>query len=421
MFDKDKNADTGINPFVTSLSVVNFIFAFTMILFNFTIIPLLKSVGIPILYGGLGLSVGQALIFFVVIPQGRLIDRGKSYFLMISGSVLYAIILILISLDVMGKQYIFYAAIAALISLIIIAQNMYKASLSSFVGKAVKSALIGKNYSRIIMMETAGGTASFFIILFGLSFVRIQDIYFYSGLALFLFVVASFTFLFREHRNELVTEESKVKRPSFMESVRGLAYKKRFLSPIYLTKIFMSIGTLAYSYFYIALGEAIGISERYSLLFLGASYAIAVLFGKYSEKFVDRHKGIGKGYIVLMTLIDLVTYAIMLFALINRNEMVYLLSVFLGVPGPLVVAGALSYELKVVGKENRGMFGAIQRTLVAIPAIVLSAPLTALFSYNFIIMWTIIVFTAIVAFIASTFIPSKEYLVRKFGTEEISG
>lgn len=420
MLEIDRNADAGINPFVTSLSVVNFMFAFTMNLFSFTIFSLLQSVGIPIIYGGLGISVGQALIFLVVIPQGRLIDRGKSYFLMIAGSILYAVALILIFFDVLAKQLIFYYLVAALVSLIIIAQNMYKASLSSFVGKAVKSTLIGKNYSRIIMMETAGGTASFFIILFGINFVRIQDIYLYSGISLFLFVIATFTFLFREHRQDLVTEESKVRRPTLIESMKALAYKRRFLTPIFLTKIFMSIGTLAYSYFFIVLGEKIGIPERFSLIFLGVSYAIAVPFGLYSERFVDKHRGMGKGYIVLMAFTDLVIYVLMLIALIYGNKTVFLLSALIGAPGPLVVSGALSYELKVVGKESRGMFGALQRTLVAIPAIVVAVPLTILFKYNFTFMWLIIVVTAFIALISSILIPSKEYLVEKFGIEGIS-
>lgn len=408
-----------INPFVSNLSMINFLFAFSMNIFNYTILYLLSVINVPIVYGGIGISIGQALIIFVVVPQGRLIDKGKSYFLMIAGSSIYAITFMVLFLESFYSSVLIFYLTSAIIAVMIISQNMYKSSLSSFIGKAIKSSLMGKNYSRILWMETAGGTVAFFLLAITVKVFDIDYVYFFSGFFLLLVVISSFFFLFKEERTHLITEESKVKRPTFMESIRSLSDKRRFLIPIFMTKIFMSIGIFGYSYFYIILGEQIGINGQETLLFLGLSFAVGVLWGIYSERFVDRHPGRGKSYIIIMAFIDLLTYILILYAVMTGNILLFLFSSFIGSPGPLVVAGALSYELKVVGKENRGMFGGIQRTLVAIPAILMGAPLTYLFHVNYLWMWLVIVFSSLISFISSLLIPSREYLKKKHNLEEL--
>jgi len=112
----DKNR---INPFVSSLSVVNFFFSFSMNLFNYTIFYLLILSGIPIIYGGIGTTIGQIAILVITIPQGRFIDKGFSYFMMIVGGIIYSIALILIFFDTLLHAIIFFYIIALLVAIVL--------------------------------------------------------------------------------------------------------------------------------------------------------------------------------------------------------------------------------------------------------------------------------------------------------------
>lgn len=399
----DKNR---INPFVSSLSVVNFFFSFSMNLFNYTIFYLLILSGIPIIYGGIGTTIGQIAILIITIPQGRFIDKGFSYFLMIVGGIIYSTALILIFFDTLLHAIIFFYIIALLVAIVLTSQNTFKSSLSSFVGKSIKSSVLGSHYSRIILMETAGGTAALFIVAFILYSVGISHLYLISGAVLVAAVISSFTFLFRKERENLVTEESMVKRPKFLGSLRALKDRKNFLIPVISTKVFMSVGIYAFSYYYIILGLKIGISSFLSLIFLALSYAVGILWGYFSGKFLDRHQEWGKVYIVLMSLFDFVMYLLMFYALFAKIPDLYLGSALIGSIGPFVVPGAMSYELKVVGRENRGMYGSIQRIMVSICFISIGVPLAFLVSYNYIYMWLVVVIAALLSLISATFIPS---------------
>ncbi len=396
-----------INPFVSSLSVVNFFFSFSMNLFNYTIFYLLILSGIPIIYGGIGTTIGQVAILVITLPQGRFIDRGFSYFLMIAGGIIYSTALILIFFDTLLHAIIFFYVIALLVAVILISQNTFKSALSSFVGKSIKSSVLGSHYSRIIVMETAGGTAALFIVAFILNSIGISHLYLISGAVLVATVISSFTFLFRKERENLVTEESLVKRPTFLESVKALKDRKRFLVPVISTKVFMSVGIYAFSYYYIILALKIGVSSFLSILFLALSYAVGILWGYFSGKFIDRHQEWGKLYIILMSLFDFVMYLLMFYALYAGIPDLYLGSALIGSIGPFVVPGALSYELKVVGKENRGMYGSIQRIMVAICFISIGIPLAYLVSYNYLYMWSVVVIASLMSLISAILIPSR--------------
>jgi hypothetical protein len=97
----------------------------------------------------------------------------------------------------------------------------------------------------------------------------------------------------------------------------------------------------------------------------------------------------------------------MFYALYSRIPDLYLGSALIGSIGPFVVPGALSYELKVVGKENRGMYGSIQRILVAVCFISIGIPLAYLVTYNYMYMWAVVVIAAFLSLISATLIPSR--------------
>lgn len=420
MTDLEGNGSNRVDSFITGLSSVNFVFAFAMNLFNFTILYLLSESGIPVIYGGLGISAGQAILLFAVLPMGRLIDRGRSYILMATGAVLYATVLILIFFTSYAGIAVLGAVLAALVAAVLVFQNMFKSSLSSFVAKAVKANIMGRSYSRIIWMETAGGTLSFFLVYFASSYVSIRLVYLLIGVILLAVSVSSFTFLTRENRKALKLDESRVVRPSFAESIRALMKRGRFTTSLLSVKVLMSVGVLGFSYFYLIIGKGLGVSAYLSLLILGAANAIGIAWGVISERFVSNHPNWGKSYIIIMALLDVVSYILILASLHNGNVYLFLAAPIIGSPGPFLIPGALAYEVKVVGKENRGLFSGIQRTLTGIPAIALGAPLTYLFTVNPFYMWSIIVASSLATLAFSLAIPSRKYLEEEYGVPESS-
>ena len=403
-----------ISPFVSSLSVLSFLFALTMNVFGYTIFYFLETNHIPIIYGGIGTTVGQIVLLFIVIPQGRLIDKGKSYTLMIAGALIYSVSIILFFVDTNFVLPMAALLATSLIAIVLVTQNTFKSSLSAFIGKAVKSNVIGKHYSRIVMMETAGGTVAMFAVAATILFSDIGMIYLIPGIILFTATILSLFFLFPEQRKHIRNEENKTHRPGFIESVRTFRDRKRFIAPLLFTKIFMSIGVYGVSYFFIISGQRIGIEPIYSILLLGVGFAASVPFGIYSERFVDRKPDIGKSYVVAISFLDVFLYLFLVIAFFMHIPYLFYLSMGFSIPGPLLVAGAMSYELKIIGKEHRGMFAAIQRTLVGITFIILGIPFAFLFSVDFTLIWIFVLAGSVGSLVSAILLPSRDFIENNY-------
>ncbi len=396
---------TGINPFVSTLSVMNFFFAFTMNIFGYTVFYLLQSEKIPIVYGGLGTTIGQIALLFILLPQGRAIDRGASYKLMVIGSGIYSIGMILLSLRFFPAITQIYILSSIIIAVILVTQNTYKSSLTSFIGKASKQSVLGTHYSRIIMMEAVGGTVAMFAVAAIKEYSHLYIIYLLAGVALLLVTFLTFFVVYPEARKIMRADENKTLRPTFSESVKALRNKKHFVVPVLLVKIFMSVGVYGVSYFFILSGEKIGVKPVFSIILLGIGFAIALPSGIYSGKYVDRHPSIGKGYIVLLALFDVFFYVAIAAALFLHNTYIFYGSIVFNAFGPLFVSGALAYEVKVIGKENRGMFAAIQRTLVGLVFILLGIPFAYLYSFDYRVIWVVVLVSSIISTVSALMIP----------------
>lgn len=381
-----------------------------MNVFGYTIFYLLEKSSISIIYGGIGTTIGQVILLFILIPQGRLIDKGKAYSLMILGASIYGIMVIFLYLDSLGVIAYFSVLMAVAIGIILVSQNTFKSSLSSFVGKAVRLSIVGQHYTRIIMMEMLGGTAAMFTVAAAVVFSTFRIIYLIAGVLLLIATASAFFLLFPENRKMVREEERKTKRPGFMESVRALSSKKRFVAPILLTKIFMAVGIYVVSYFFIISGQRIDILPLYSIIALGIGFGISVPFGFYGEKYVDAHPGMGKAYTIILALLDLGMYGFLASAFYLSQPVLFYLSLGFSAPGPVFVAGAMTYELKIIGKENRGMFAAIQRTIVGITFIVIGVPFAYLFTIDFRLIWYVLLILSIGTVISALFIPSGKYV-----------
>ena len=403
-----------IGSFISSLSVLNFLFAMTMNVFGYTIFLLLEKSKISLVYGGIGTSIGQVVLLLILLPQGRLIDKGKSYALMIIGAVIYSICVILIFFDSFNL-FIFPGIIMSLlIGSVLVSQNTFKSSLSSFVGKAVRLSIIGKHYSRIVLMEMLGGAIAMFTVVGAIAFSTFRIIYLIVGVSLFFATLIAFFLLFPENRKMIREQERKTKRPGFLESVKALGSRRRFVAPILLTKIFMAIGVYVVSYFFIISGQEIGVFPIYSILALGVGFAISVPFGLYGERYVDRHPYRGKSYVIILAVLDLGMYAFLALSFYFSQPYLFYLSLGFSAPGPLYVAGGMSYELKVIGKENRGMFAAIQRTLVGLTFIVIGVPFALLFSIDYKLIWLILLIVSVGTVVSSLLIPSREFIEKNY-------
>lgn len=410
----NKEITERIDPFISSLSVLNFLFALTMSVFGYTIFYLLEKSNIPIIYGGLGTSIGQIVLLVILIPQGRLIDKGKSYFLMIAGAGIYSVSMILIFFNSLTVLTFTSLLMSFLIGIVLVTQNTFKSSLTSFIGKAVRLSIIGKHYSRIILMEMLGGGVAMFTVVAAIYFSTFRIIYIITGSVLLVSTVATFFVLFPENRKMTRDAENRTRRPGFIESLTVLRSRMRFIAPILLTKIFMATGVYVVSYFYIISGQHIGIEPVYALLALGIGFATTVPFALYGEKYVDRHPRMGKAYVVILALLDLGMYVFLAIAFYFTVPVLFYLSMAFSAPGPLFVAGGMSYELKIIGKENRGMFAAIQRTLVGITFIVIGVPFALLFSIDYRLIWLILLVLSVGTVLSSLLIPSREYVEKNY-------
>lgn len=411
--NRNKNPEK-IGSFISSLSILNFLFALTMNVFGYTVFYLLEKSNISIIYGGIGTSIGQVVLLIILLPQGRLIDKGKSYSLMIIGSSIYAIAVILLFFDSMTVFAYAGILMSLLIGTVLVSQNTFKASLSSFVGKAVRLSIIGKHYSRIVLMEMIGGAVAMFTVIAAIIFSTFRIIYLFSGSVLLVSTIAAFFLLFSDNRKMVREEERKTRRPGFMESVRALSSKKRFVAPILLTKIFMAIGVYAVSYFFIISGQNIGVDPLYAIFALGVGFSLSIPFGLYGEKFVDSHPSLGKSYVVALALLDLGMYVFLALAFYLSEPVLFYLSLGFSAPGPIFVAGGMSYELKIIGKEYRGMFAAIQRTLVGITFLIVGVPFAILFTTDYKLIWLVLLVLSVGTLLSSLMIPSRSYVEENY-------
>lgn len=396
----------GVDPFTRNLSVLNLIFSFSLSLFSFTIFLYLESEDIPIILGGIGLSIGQLVSILIIIPQGRTIDKGYSFDLMVIGSVLYGIFLLLLYIAV-SEHYIFLLVIPLIVGGFSVLESTFRSSLNSFVAKAVRQKVIGSNYARILTMETIGSAASFGIMAFGAYESIIGLIFLGSGLILVAFSILVFTLLSYESRKMSLEEESKTKRPSLRESFSHLRSLKKFLSRLISSKVLMSVGTIGFTFFYVPTGLILGIPPSITFLFLLATYVVAALLGRYGEKIIDSYTKSGKVFIVLAMLTDVVTYGLVLISLRFDSRYLFLISALTSSPGTILISGAMVFEVKIIGRENRGMFGAVQRLIVGIIAVFMSSLLTLIFSVNYFWMWATILITSSASLLMALTIPTN--------------
>ena len=396
----------GVDPFTRNLSVLNLIFSFSLSLFSFTIFLYLESEGIPIILGGIGLSIGQLVSILIIIPQGRAIDKGYSFDLMVIGSVLYGIFLLLLYITV-TEHYIFLLVIPLIVGGFSVLESTFRSSLNSFVAKAVRQKVIGSNYARILTMETIGSAASFGIMAFGAYESIIGLIFLGSGLILVAISILVFTILGAKSRKMSLEEEGRVKRPTLRESFSHLRSLKKFLSRLISSKVLMSIGTIGFTFFYVPTGIILGIPPSITFLFLLATYVVAALLGRYGEKIIDSYTKSGKIFIVLAMLTDVVTYGLVLISLRFDSRYLFLISALTSSPGTILISGAMVFEVKIIGRENRGMFGAVQRLIVGIIAVFMSSLLTLIFSVNYFWMWATILITSAASLVMALSIPTN--------------
>jgi len=399
-----------VEPFVNGLSVVNLLFSLVMNVFSFTIFYILLSSGFSIYLAATGITVGQIIVVILSVPQGRLIDRGYSYLLMVIGSLAYGTFISMIWVSVHIPRGAALLIIPVVIALALATQNTFRTSMNSFVAKAVKQSIIGSHYSRILTMEAIGSAAAMFMLLLIDKLTSLSISYLIFGISLIILSGLVLLILYSENRNVLRTEESGKKRPTFIQGLKLLRSKRGFVIPLYLAKIFMAIGLYGFSYYFIISGQQIGVSPSYSLLVLGITLAASTVFGKIAEKIVDRYKNSGKLFVVTLSLMDVVSYGLLFIGLLLHSQVLYFISVLAMIPAPFPVAASLAYEVRIIGPENRGLFGSIQRTLVGIVFIVIGIPLAFLYTSSYIYPWIAIEVAAFAGLLSTFALPGKKSL-----------
>ncbi len=400
------NENSKINPFVANLSILNVVFSFSLTIFSFTIIYYLGQYGENVLYAGYGLSAGEAVMLLTLLPQGRLIDRGYSFYLMIIGSVVFGFAMIFL-FYVVSRSLLPFLLVPVLIAVLIVFQSTFRTSLNSFLAKAVASNVLGKNYARVLTMETAGTAIAFGIFAFAAYYSYLNAAYIVPGLALVILTILVFSVLSAGHREDLRKEEGRTRRPGIIESFKGLSEKKDFLAPLISSKVFMTIGVLGFTYFYIPTGVELGIPPRYVSLALLATYVLAAVWGKIGEKVVDRHQGLGKTFVTAAMGIDIITFGLIFLAIQYHNGYAFIAAALFSSPGTLLISGAMSYEARVIGRENRGMFGAVQRVVVGAVSIAITLLLTYLFVNSLMILWETVFASSVVSMGIAFLIPSR--------------
>ncbi|MEM3675501.1 MAG: hypothetical protein QXV22_00420 [Thermoplasmataceae archaeon] len=404
----DDAGKTRVEPFVAGLSIVNLLFSLVMNVFSFTIFYVLIGAGYSIYIAATGITIGQIIVVLQSVPLGRLIDKGYSYILMVIGSLAYGIFIFLIWFVGQSAPAIAIIAIPIVIAMALATQNTFRTSMNSFVAKAVKISLIGSHYSRILTMEAVGSSIAMFFLILIKSLTSLSFSYLIFGVALILLSGSVLLLLYSENRSVLKMEMASKKRPTFREGLSLLRSKSGFVVPLYLTKICMAIGLYGFSYYFIISGQDIGIAPVYSLLVLGITLAASTAFGRVAEKVIDHYKSQGRIFVVFLSLMDVVSYGILFLSFIYHSPPLYFISVLAMIPAPMPVAGSLSYEVRIIGAENRGLFGSIQRTLVGIVLIFIGIPLAYLYTVSLIYPWMVIEIAAVAGLIATFMLPSQK-------------
>jgi hypothetical protein len=106
-------------------------------------------------------------------------------------------------------------------------------------------------------------------------------------------------------------------------------------------------------------------------------------------------------------LTDVVTYGLVLISLRFDSRNLFLISALTSSPGTILISGAMVFEVKIIGRENRGMFGAVQRLIVGIIAVFMSSLLTLIFSVNYFWMWATILITSSASLLMALTIPTN--------------
>jgi len=399
------NSETGINPFVSNLSILNIFFSLSLTVFSFGIVIYLENNAISVLYAGVGLTLGQIILLGTSVLQGRAIDKGYSFQLMVTGSILYGAVLFLIYFTV-SIGYIPSLLIIAFIPLMLVFEGVFRSSLNAFIAKAAAARVLGKNYSRILTSEAIGSALAYVVMVYGAFSLSLSLVFVSSSILLVFIALLSFFFLRSRERDIMRKAESSVRRPGFRESIRNLSSKKNFAIPLITSKAFMTIGIIGFTFFYVPTGVYLGISPEYSFTFLLITYLLAILIGKYGEKVLDRHQGFGRGFVSLNMMFDVITYGLVVLSIIYRVDYLFLIAALFASPGVLLVSGAMTYEVGVIGRESRGMFGGVQRQFIGIISAFVSFPLTYIFTRNPSYMWGIIFAASLISFIITFTIPS---------------
>ncbi len=397
---------SGINPFVSNLSALNSIFSLSMTVFSFAIIVYLDGANIPVYLAGVGLTAGQAILIGISMIQGRAIDKGHSFTMMIAGSFLYGVGLILLYLDI-SRALVAVEFIPAFIAIIIISEGLFRSSLNSFIAKASASNIIGKNYARILTGEAVGSTVAYLVLILGLLSDDFSYVFVGSGLLLICMSFLAFFILYTKEKEVMKDEVARTRRPGFFESLRALKEKRGFIAPLISSKALMTVGVIGFSLFYVPSGLLIGVPAEYSFGVLLGTYLIASFLGRYSERFIDRKSNLGRSFVSLTMLTDVVTYGLILLAVFEKDAYLFLAAAFFSSPGIITITGAMSFEVRVIGKENRGLFGGVQRQVVGVAAALVSLPLTLFYTLGFEYLWEVVWGASIASFLITFAIPKS--------------
>ncbi len=394
----DNGEQERINPFTNNLARLNLIFSFSTSVFSFALFLFLETHGIPIIYGGIGLSSGQLIALLLLFPQGRAVDKGYSFVLMIIGSLLFASLLIILYFSVATSD-IFIIIVPASIAGIVAVESTFRTSLNSFISKSAKANILGSNFSRIIVAETIGSAISFAILAIGAYSSYISVVILGSGVGLFLFTVLVFFVLDSKNRDFIRSEERRTPRPGLRESISSLKGKMGFVSTLIASKTFMNVGSIAFSFFYIPTGLYLGVSPVLTFSVLLACYVTGALISRVGEEYIDEKVHNGRVLVILIMLFDLLVFGAILLSLLYTNELLFLAAAIATIPSPILISGAMAYETNVIGKEHRGLFSAVQRTVFGSTAVFVTIGLTALFILGPFLVWSVSSLSSFIALI----------------------
>ncbi len=393
-----------VSPFVSDLSAVNMLLSFCVSMFSYTVFLFLEAYSVPIYYAGLGLSLGQALSIISAVYVGRMNDKGHSFSMMFYGALVYSLSIVAIY-SVANQHFLLLVTVPIVIIALIVFEGFFRSSLNVFVSKSVSREMLGASYSRINALELIGSAFSFIVLLTAALSNNLGIVYLASGTILFLVSIWVFSMLHRKERNRLIVEMNSVPRPRFFESLRVMKAKGNAVASIVVTKALMTVGTLTFTYFYLLSGEYVGVGLEYLFATLATAFVLGAVFSRIGERLMARGMDLGRKSYVYMALNDVLTYSILLAAVFLGSKLLIILSVFSSSTNPIFSAGILSYDVKAIGKENRGMFGGVQRLTIGTFSAVAILPLTFLYLADSIMVWAVVVIVSITSVITSLLVP----------------